>query len=437
MAERTLIGVELTSSSVAAALVSAGPAADSAVGQRPVAWEVLRSVSLDRPAEDESRLQDVLVELAAQDARSGDATSVAIATTSFEDALGSGESLARTGCLRLVASAVPDLGGDDGADSVRVLAAWPEAAREAVIGLHRTLPGGCEFDGRRIGRPSRELLAEVAAALLAARVGSVAISGSFASVDPRAESEVADELRGLLPGLPVSLSQPLGSIGLLARENAAVINAALLPLAHRLTRALHDAVVAALPSAQAYLTRLDGSLMALPYAARLPALTLGAVPAARVRGAARRAGHHECVVAIADPATGREHSVVVRAGEPVLSAQGQDVLGAGTSLPALELGQGTPSAPELPLVREDRGSAGGAVGAAGDRVVEFVDRIVAAGPSRDPAVRHRAGEDARQLAVLAGAIAESVALAGVSESPLAYMPGDFVRLRVTATGLVP
>lgn len=79
----------------------------------------------------------------------------------------------------------------------------------------------------------------------------------------------------------------------------------------------------------------------------------------------------------------------------------------------------------------------GAVGAASSRIVGLVDRIVSSGRSRDPEVIERAGRDAREQALLAGALEETIEVGEISESPLAYVPGDLVRLRVTATGRVP
>ena len=62
---------------------------------------------------------------------------------------------------------------------------------------------------------------------------SVAISSVFSLVNPEFEVQVAEILTEQLPGLRVSLSHEIGRTGLLERENATVINAALSELAEQ------------------------------------------------------------------------------------------------------------------------------------------------------------------------------------------------------------
>ena len=58
-------------------------------------------------------------------------------------------------------------------------------------------------------------------------------AGVFAPTDAQQEIWAAERLRARLPDLAITLSHEIGRLGLLERENAAVLNACLAPLAQR------------------------------------------------------------------------------------------------------------------------------------------------------------------------------------------------------------
>lgn len=78
-----------------------------------------------------------------------------------------------------------------------------------------------------------------------------------------------------------------------------------------------------------------------------------------------------------------------------------------------------------------------AIGAASTRIAGLVDRIVPGGRQRDGQVVEQARGLASQQALLAGAVEHSISVIDVEEIPLAYVPGDLVRLRVRAMGELP
>ncbi|WP_245633908.1 hypothetical protein [Amycolatopsis jejuensis] len=86
------------------------------------------------------------------------------------------------------------------------------------------------------------------------------------------------------------------------------------------------------------------------------------------------------------------------------------------------------------VVRPREFAVANAIGAAIAQVGGEVDRVFSGtGRSRDTILDEAKGE-AAEKAVLAGAAPESVRIVEVDELPMAYLPGDAIRIRVKAIG---
>ncbi len=87
-------------------------------------------------------------------------------------------------------------------------------------------------------------------------------------------------------GVHISISSEIGSMGLIERENATILNAALYQVAERFTegfaRSLADQGV---EHADVYLSQNDGTLMTMEYARKYPILTIACGPTNSIRGA--------------------------------------------------------------------------------------------------------------------------------------------------------
>jgi N-methylhydantoinase A/oxoprolinase/acetone carboxylase beta subunit len=91
--------------------------------------------------------------------------------------------------------------------------------------------------------------------------------------------------------VPITLSHHLAGLGLLVREAAAALNAALRHMAGRLMPQLRSALRAAgLPSAALHISSNDGTLMSAEAAEALPIATLLSGPVNLLRGAAALTG---------------------------------------------------------------------------------------------------------------------------------------------------
>lgn len=206
---------------------------------------------------------------------------VMVGTTHFVNALLQRRGIARIAVLRLCGPATRLL---------PPFSDWPDALREAVGDQHYLLPGGHEFDGREISRFEEHAVREAVHDAVERGAEAVALCGVFSPVNPAHEEWAAALIRAEWPELSVSLSHEIGRIGLLERENAATLNAALSPMARRTVAALHEAVARLGIDAPLFLSQNDGTLMDAAYAARYPVLAISSGPTNSMRGAAFLSG---------------------------------------------------------------------------------------------------------------------------------------------------
>ena len=162
----------------------------------------------------------------------------------------------------------------------------PAAARLARRPARRGLGGRgdrrrrLEFDGREIAPFDRE-----AAARFLERVARHGGGGRdrrrvLAASRPSTSWRARDLAREVLgDDIAVSLSHEIGSIGLIERENATVLNAALAGVATEVAAALERSLADARHRRRrSFFAQNDGTLMALDYALRYPVLTIGSGP---------------------------------------------------------------------------------------------------------------------------------------------------------------
>ncbi|MGP3776872.1 hydantoinase/oxoprolinase N-terminal domain-containing protein [Streptomyces sp. SDT5-1] len=213
---------------------------------------------------------------------------VMIGTTHFLNALVEARGLAPTAALRL---------GLPATSALPPFVDWPERLTRAVAGRPYLAHGGHEFDGRKIAELDADELRRHAADMAAHGVRSVAISSVFSPVSDEFEVRAAEILRAELgPDVAFSLSHEIGRIGLLERENATAVNAALRELAAGIVDGLAGAVAGFGITAPLYLSQNDGTLMDLEYARRYPVATFASGPTNSMRGAAVLSGLETCAV---------------------------------------------------------------------------------------------------------------------------------------------
>lgn len=319
---------------------------------------------------------------------------VAFGTTHALNAILQRRGLRRVALIRL---------GAPGTEAIPPLTGWPADLTSVVSAGTWIARGGVEIDGRHVVTDHRELSSIAEAIVREGVAGAVAIVGTFSPLDPVQERD-AVALFAELTGLPVSIGSDIGGLGLLERENASVLNAALGDLVEALTTGL-EAATARL-GARAFITQNDGTLMTLAHARRAPVLTIGAGASNSLRGAALLSGRTDALV-IDVGGTSADVGALVR-GFPRESAAGAEMGGVSTNF----------RMPDLVSVAVGGGTIVGADGAlsvdsVGARLIEealvfggstptLTDAAVAARRAEigDPAFIVHAG-------ALAGALAEA------------------------------
>ena len=212
---------------------------------------------------------------------------VMIGTTHFTNAVVQRRDLAPTAAVRLCLPATQCL---------PPMVDWPEDLRE-VIGNHWWLAhGGHEFDGRVISPLDEGELIRIAGEIAAKGINSVAVSSVFSPVNADFEKQAGEILAKALPGAHITLSSDIGRVGLLERENAAIMNACLRDLSRDVVAAFREALAGIGFTGRFFLTQNDGTLMDAAFAERFPVLTFASGPTNSMRGAAFLSGVADAIV---------------------------------------------------------------------------------------------------------------------------------------------
>lgn len=212
---------------------------------------------------------------------------VMIGTTHFTNAVVQRRDLAQTAAIRLCLPATAAL---------PPMVDWPEDLR-AGIGNHWYLAhGGNEVDGREISALDEAELQAIAADIRAKGIKTVAISSVFSPVSDACERRAGEILSQALPEAEITLSVDIGRIGLLERENAAIMNACLRDLSREVVAAFRAALAGIGFEGRFFLTQNDGTLMDAEYAEKFPVLTFASGPTNSMRGAAFLSGVRDAIV---------------------------------------------------------------------------------------------------------------------------------------------
>ncbi|QCI95879.1 hydantoinase/oxoprolinase family protein [Novosphingobium sp. EMRT-2] len=174
--------------------------------------------------------------------------------------------------------------------------AWPEDLKAVVRGGSAMVRGGFEFDGREISPLDEAAILAAVDEARAAGIGQIAVSCIFSQLNPAHETRAAELIAQHAPGMEVSLSSEVGRVGLLERENAAIMNASLRPLAATITSAFRRALAELGIAAPFYISQNDGTLMSADHMQRYPVLTFAAGPTNSLRGAAWLTGASDAIV---------------------------------------------------------------------------------------------------------------------------------------------
>ena len=272
--------------------------------------------------------------LAAPDIDQQRITHVMLGTTHATNAVLERRNLRRVAVIRL---------GGPATLSIRPMFGWPPELAAAVSVGATIVDGGIEFDGRELSPLDTDAIARFLGQVGYAAEG-VVITSVFAPVSARHELLAAEIVKRELGEVHVSLSHEIGTIGLLERENATILNGALVGVARDVADAMRRALAAHRMAPATYFAQNDGTLMGIDHALRYPVLTIGSGPANSVRGAAFLTGSSDSLV-VDVGGTSTDVGVLVN-GFPRESSLGVEIGGVLTNfrmpdLVTIALGGGT------------------------------------------------------------------------------------------------
>ena len=200
-----------------------------------------------------------------------------LGTTQCTNAIVERKNLAPIGVMRIGAPA---------SRGIPLMVDWAEDLKEIAVKT-AIVGGGFEYDGRELAPFDTAAAATFFEELKAQNVKSVAISCVFSTVRNDHELEAAKLCKEIMgEDVHVSVSSEIGSMGLIERENATILNAALYKVAQTFTEGFAQSLVnEGVTNAQVYLSQNDGTLMTMEHARRYPILTIACGPTNSIRGA--------------------------------------------------------------------------------------------------------------------------------------------------------
>ncbi|WP_436376104.1 hydantoinase/oxoprolinase N-terminal domain-containing protein [Cytobacillus sp. BC1816] len=169
--------------------------------------------------------------------------------------------------------------------AIKPLVGVPDDLRE-ILGKHVFMVrGGHEFDGREIVELDEQHIYDIGKDLRG-KVDSIAITSVFSPVSSEHEKRASSILREVVgEDVPLSLSHEIGSVGLLERENATILNAAIVDVARTTAQGFVNALEKEGIHAKVFFGQNDGTLMSVEYTVKYPILTIACGPTNSLRGA--------------------------------------------------------------------------------------------------------------------------------------------------------
>lgn len=267
------VGIDVGGTNTDAVLVSDG--------------KVLRSVKSPTTEDVTGGIVEVMKLLAADGGLGSDVSGVMIGTTHFINAVVQRRQLAKVAAIRVALPATASLPPFTG---------WPADLARIINGGTWMIEGGHDYDGRRFVPLDLDGARRAAREIKAKGIKHAAISALFSPLDPSDEMAVANVIREECPDVSLTCSHMLGGIGLLERENAAILNASLIDLARAAINAYDAAKLALGISAPLFVTQNDGTVADAARAIAYPVFSFASGPTNSMRGAAYLSGIKDAVV---------------------------------------------------------------------------------------------------------------------------------------------
>lgn len=257
-------------------------------------------------------------------------TAIMLGTTQFTNAVVQRRELAEVAAIRIgMPSGVglpPKIG-------------WPDDIAKCLGENVYMIRGGYLYDGWRLAEMCEQEMRAVVDDLKAKKVEAVAISSAFSPMNPEPEQAMAALIRAAIPNVRITESHNIGRLGILERENAALLNASLLGFADRVVSSFVGAIKKRGLNCRFFISQNDGTLMDAEFARQYPALTFASGPTNSLRGASMLTGVDDAIVVDIGGTTSdvgilqagfpRESSIVIEVGGVRTNFRMPDILAIG------------------------------------------------------------------------------------------------------------
>ncbi|MCD6323832.1 MAG: hydantoinase/oxoprolinase family protein [Desulfurococcales archaeon] len=213
---------------------------------------------------------------------------VMFGTTHILNAIVQRKGLGKVGVIRIGAPATT---------SIEPMLDWPSDLRGAVEAAKVIIRGGHEYTGEEIAPLDEEAVRKAAQRFAELGVDAVAISSVFSIVNPDHELRASEIVREFLNDVPVILSHEIGSMGLLERENATILNAASISVMRKAIQSLRQSLAnLGIEEVPMFFAQNDGTTAKAEFIQRYPIFTVVAPISNSIRGAYVLTGIKDAIV---------------------------------------------------------------------------------------------------------------------------------------------
>ena len=212
---------------------------------------------------------------------------VMIGTTQFTNAIVQRRELALVAAIRI---------GLPSGRGMPPMVDWPEDIRGALGEHVYMIHGGYLYDGFPVADIDEAEVAALITDLIKKGIKNIAIASAFSPMNAEPEIIIGQKIKAAIPDARITLSYNFGRLGLMERENAAILNTALLPFAGKVVTSFLDALSNRGLNCPAYISQNDGTLMSADFVSAYPALTFASGPTNSLRGAYKLTGLQDAIV---------------------------------------------------------------------------------------------------------------------------------------------
>lgn len=214
-------------------------------------------------------------------------SSVMIGTTQFTNAIVERHELSPVGVVRI---------GLPSGRGLPPMLDWPDDIRGAIGDDVHQIHGGFLYDGSILAELDEDEIDTMISEFVESNLKSFAVSSAFSPMNASPEEYIGSKIRAAIPDAQLTQSNRFGRLGLLERENASILNAALLPFADKVVSSFLTAMNARKLSCPIFISQNDGTLMNAEFVREFPALTFASGPTNSLRGAHKLTNLEDAIV---------------------------------------------------------------------------------------------------------------------------------------------